>query len=226
MTQFGGTRPTEETFAAAPPSEPKRSSLSPIRIVLIIVGIVLLALALLGAFIYWSITNSFRPAAAVPAPIAWQSAQVVLSAEQPVLDGHLSVTAITASQSDLRVGLNVGLPRSENSVSGLSPAVPSKENADPATLLTIPSVRVSTMNAGAIHVPSCLAPCELSLGNAFTCNAGTCRLEVDFRLELIAGSASDAVHVAASGSAATGLGKQLPAGLQLEFSVAGAAGGS
>jgi hypothetical protein len=191
-----------------------------VRIVATIVAIVVVAIVIFGIVIYWSFMNSFnRPPAAFPAPITWRSERAVLSADQPIAEGRFNLIEGAASTQNTLVGLNVGIPLVDNSGSFLPGASSPDRSVDPAALLSIATVRLST--SGQAGTESCLAPCELIVRSGFNCVTGTCRLDVAFRLELIGASvpSSASVAVGVSGAIRSTSTQPLPAGLQVEFGV-------
>ncbi len=189
-------------------------------------GLVLAGLAALAfVALYITLQQTFKAPEAVPAPVVWTSRYVVLSPDRPVVRGQLTLTAGAAPQSDLRVGLNSGVPSTEGELSppGSGAASPSG-SAQPAALISGPTVRLTaTVASGAPR--SCLAPCELELASALDCDSGTCRIDFDVTVELISDGAAllgGSVTVGVSGGATAPLDKRLPDGLVVDLAIEGA----
>lgn len=187
-------------------------------------GLIFGVLAVLGfVWLLISLQRAFPPMQAVPAPVAWTSREVVLSADRSVVHGRLTLTASAAPKGDLRVGLNAGVPSTEAEAapSGSAATGPS-ETANPAALLSGPLVRLTAATASG-SPQSCFAPCELQLPSALQCDSGTCRIDFDVVVELVPGSAGrGAVTVGVAGGATAPLDKHLPDGTVVDLALAGA----
>lgn len=144
------------------------------------IGFVLgiLAVAALILLAIW-FRQQFPEPRGVPAPIAWTTREVVLSAESRVLEGRLSLTTRPGVTGVQTVGVNAGVPTSR---AGELPAEPGDIISSPAARLTATSVGDSNPSR------SCFAPCELEVPVAFECTATGCQMVVDIRVELLGGA--------------------------------------
>lgn len=148
--------------------------------ILLKIGFVLGILAVLALVLLaiW-FRQQFPEPRGVPAPIAWKNQEVVLSAEFPVLEGRLALTARPGVSGVQMVGVNVGVPTRK---AGELPAEPGDVISSPAARLTATSVGDANPSR------SCLAPCELDVPVAFACTATGCEMVVDIRVELLGGA--------------------------------------
>jgi hypothetical protein len=164
-----------------------------------IVFVLIILAAILWTWVVWRIRESIPEMQAVPAPVAWVTRQVVLTAEDPVVRGRLVLTSTTVPIGDLRFGVTAGAPESD---------APSS----PGALLTGPSVLITTDLA--FVEGGCYAPCELELRPTWDCQPSGCRLEASLDVEL-ADTAGEAGRVTfgLSGGITAGLVDGLPPGL-------------
>jgi hypothetical protein len=184
-------------------------------------GLIFGVVAVLGfVCLLISLQRAFPPMQAVPAPVAWTSREVVLSADRSVVHGRLTLTASAAPKGDLRVGLNAGVPSTEVAAPPSGPGATSP-SVDPAELLSGPPVRLTAATASG-SPQSCFAPCELQLPSALQCDSGTCRIDFDVIVELVPGSARrGAVTVGVAGGATAPLDKHLPDGIVVDLALEG-----
>lgn len=215
------------TVVQASPVPPPRDDSSPRLGCLRVAGKVALVLGGLAALafvaLYITLQQAFKAPQAVAPPIAWTSRDIVLLPDRPVLIGQLTLTAKGPPTTDLRVGLNAGVPSATAVVpSGSGAAIPSVSAAPPApaALLAGPSVRVSVTTAGGTP-QSCFAPCELQLSSQFDCESGTCRItfEVTVEREGETERMLGPVTVGISGGATAPLTERLPVGLDVDLAL-------
>lgn len=181
------------------------------------IGFVLGILAVLGliALGIW-FRQQFPEPKGVPAPIAWTTQEVVLSAESRVLEGRLTLTTRPGVTGVQTVGVNAGVPTSR---AGELPAEPGDIISSPAARLTATSV------GDASPARSCLAPCELDVPVAFDCTATGCEMVVDIRVELLGGAddmGGDVAMAIAGGLNASAESRVLE-GLNVDLAIDGAA---
>jgi len=191
-----------------------RSRLKAALLVLLVIAIGVGAFLALGAvFVYYSLSQMFKPPAAVPAPVTYVTQGVVLSVEHPVLHGHLSASAPYDPAHDLTFGVSAGIP--DRATQGAaSPAL------DPAVLISSPVVRISAHTG--TWSDGCMAPCELRLAQQ-SCDGATCPLDVDLTIELLSNeSASQEIAFDVAAAASTRLDKPLPDGVKLDLALDGA----
>jgi hypothetical protein len=190
------------------------------RLGLILAGLTVLAFVAL----YITLEQTFKAPQPVLAPVAWTSRDVVLSPDRPIVHGRLTLTAREAPKTDLRVGVNAGVPSTEavSSPSGSAATSPSVD-AGPAALLAGPSVRLTAATAAGTP-RSCLAPCELQLPSEFECGSGTCRIDFDVTVELMSDSLGigGSVTLGVAGGATAPLDERLPDRLVIDLALDGA----
>jgi hypothetical protein len=168
-----------------------------------LVGAGLAVLAFVGLVII--LQQSFKPAHAVPAPVAWMSHEAVLSADVPEIHGRLTLATTAAPATTLRVGVNAG--------------VPSTEVHEPGAVLSGPVVLLTATASSATR--SCVAPCELEMSSTFACTSGRCQITIDITLELVGDGAGlgGAVTVAIAGGTTGKLDSRLPEGLKVDVTL-------
>ena len=126
----------------------------------------------------------------VPAPIAWTTQEVVLSAESRLLEGRLTLTTRPGVTGVQTVGVNAGVPTSR---AGQPPA-------EPGDIISTPAARLTATSVGDANPSrSCLAPCELDMPVAFACTATGCEMVVEIRVELLGGVADGDVTLGIAG---------------------------
>ena len=172
----------------------------------------LLVLGLLGAilfaFVVWQISQAFPEIHAVPAPVAWVSRDVALSAEEPAARGRLVLTAPSAPSGAVRIGISAGAPGAD---AGTAPGV----------LLTGPRVLIRTELP--YNQDSCYAPCELQIRPTWDCEPNGCRLVADVWLELQADTnpVAGLVTIGIAGGVTADLVGGLPSGIQTTLELDG-----
>ena len=189
------------------------------------IGVIVAGVGVLGFVWLWiTLQQAFPAPKAVPAPIAWTSEDVVLSDDRTVAHGRLTLTASAAPSSNVRVGLNAGVPSTDATVrpSSSGPTGPSESTA-PAALISGAVVRLTASN-GSGAPQSCFAPCELQLPWAFDCESGVCSTAFDVTVDLISDSAGSggSVTLNVAGGATAPLDQRLPDGLVVDLEVQGA----
>lgn len=166
------------------------------------IGLVLGILgAVFAAWAVWQIRQSYPDIHPVPAPVAWVTRDVVLSAGEPVVHGQLRLTATSVPTQPLRIGVNAGAPTAE-------------PMASPGAILTGPTVQIAT-DAGQGQ-GACFAPCELQLQPAWDCDPGDCRMVATFSLVLSVDTAGafGPVTIGVAGGVSANLEDTLPPGIQ------------
>ncbi|HJP88986.1 MAG TPA: hypothetical protein VJ850_08135 [Candidatus Limnocylindrales bacterium] len=174
----------------APATLPKRPSLlgTLLRIVLVIVGVLVILGTVLFLVVAISLNNMGKAPTSTDAAVAWRSTTVQLADDQPSVRGHTTLSAPSVPATGVQVGVNVGVPTSDAT--------------GPAALLAGPVVRLSAHAVGDTREPvSCVAPCELTLPQAFDCSGDGCRMGIDVTLELLPAAAADVRHVTVDVSA-------------------------
>jgi hypothetical protein len=168
-----------------------------------LVGAGLAVLAFVGLVII--LQQSFKPAQAVPAPVAWTSHEAVLSADVPEIHGRLTLATTAAPATTLRVGVNAG--------------VPSSDVHEPGAVLSGPVVLLTATASSATR--SCVAPCELEMSSTFACSSGRCQITIDITLELVGDGAGlgGGVTVGVAGGTTGKLDSRLPEGLTVDVTL-------
>jgi hypothetical protein len=173
--------------------------------ILLVLGILA---AIFLAWVVWQIGQSMPEIHPVPAPVAWVTRDVVLSAEQPLVRGQLVLTARSVPTEPLRIGVNAGAPAAQ-------------PIASPGAILAGPTVRIAT-EAGQGQ-DGCFAPCELQLRPTWDCDPNDCRLVASFSLELTVDpdETSGTVMIGIAGGLTANLEDELPPGLQATLELGG-----
>jgi hypothetical protein len=180
----------------------------------------LLALAVVGFIaIYFSLSQSalFKGPEGLPAPVAWTTRSVVLSAAEPIAHGQLTVGgggAPAGTSPGAGVGVNAGT------------ATQHVTGADPGAIISGPVVRLTVTGPGGT-TRSCFAPCEMRIAEAYDCSASRCGVTVDLRVELVSGAvgaATVAVDIAGGWSASLQQHLPDPFDVDLRFDPAGGSG--
>ncbi len=176
------------------------------------IALILGVVAVLGVVaLVLSFQSAFPPMREVPASVAWQSHDLVLSDDHAVVHGRLTLSMTGAPTSKLRVGLNAGVP-------AIAPGTaPSSSTLDPAALLATPSVRLTAVMASG-RSEGCYAPCELELPLTQQC-ASACQVDYDIAVELVAGETStpQVVRIGVAGGATAPLDEHLPEGFKVDL---------
>ena len=156
----------------------------------------------------WQITQSYPEIHPVPAPVAWVTRDVALSADEPVVQGQLVLTATSIPTEPLRIGVNAGAPTAE-------------PMASPGAILAGPTVQIAT-DAGQGQ-DDCFAPCELQVRPDWNCDPGDCRMVATFSLALSVDTAEafGPVTIGIAGGVTASLEDELPPGIQATLELSG-----
>ena len=174
--------------------------------VLFVLGILA---AIFAVWVVWQISQAFPQIHPVPAPVAWVTRDVELSAAEPVVRGELVLTATRVPTESLRIGVNAGAPTAE-------------PMASPGAILAGPTVQIAT--DAALNESVCFAPCELQVRPAWACDPGDCRMVVGFTLALSLDAAESFGPVTigvAGGITTASLEDELPPGIQATIELRG-----
>jgi hypothetical protein len=173
---------------------------------------ILAVLGLIGLGIWFQ--QQFPEPKGIPAPIAWTTQEVVLSAESRVLEGRLTLTTRPGGSGVRTVGVNVGVPTRQP---GGLPVEPGDIISSPAARLTATSVGQSNPSR------SCLAPCELEVPVSFACTATGCEMVVDITVELLVrvGGADPDVTVGIAGGLTASAESRVLEGLVVDLAIEG-----
>jgi hypothetical protein len=182
---------TEDRDAAAPQSTPQPSTSPPkprsllgtlLRIVLVVLGVLLILGTGLFALVVVSLNNMGKAPTSTDAAVAWRATTIKLADDQPKVGGRTTLSAPSVPGTGVRVGVNAGVPTSDATA--------------PGALLSGPVVRLTAHAIGDSREPvSCIAPCELTLPQAFDCSSDGCRMGIDVTVELLPAAAADGRHV-------------------------------
>lgn len=182
----------------------------------------LIVLTVLG----WAALNSLQNA--VPGPRAFapqvrlSSQPVVLTQSAATISGLVTVRFDRATDDELNalsIGLSLGLPEfAAGSPAQVPPGseMPSPVSATGRALFSDPLLRLTVV--GRLGPVTCAGPCELQL-EPDNCQTD-CKFDFGFRLELVPAGDPLEVRALLTAAAAAWTGHSLPAGLDVELTVA------
>ena len=207
---------TDGPSAGSPPPAKTGPTLWGIVKVLGKIGLVLAVLAGLAfAWAVFQFQRAYPEPRGVPAPVAWTTRDVILSAATPVVAGRLTVEGSTIPVTG-RVGVNAAVPSFAGEPVGGNATAPAT-SLTPADAIVGPAVRLTATLQG--NPQTCVAPCELVVPANLGCSNGPCGTTIEVRLELVGESAATGrvVMLQLAGGLTAQLDSKMPTNLRVNL---------